>query len=84
MTTLHDRINRILGRECPALGNVSAEGISVIRELEERLEHANLLFQDVWDYVEVGSDACLSARQGINVTDTVADYTDDDHYQAKG
>jgi hypothetical protein len=35
--TLHDRISSILGRNCPAIGGVSAEGINVIRELEQHL-----------------------------------------------
>jgi hypothetical protein len=32
---LKQRIDAILGRNCPALGRVSAEGISVIRKLEQ-------------------------------------------------
>lgn len=38
--SLNQRIDRILGRNIPAIGNVSSEGIGVIRELEHRLELA--------------------------------------------
>lgn len=33
--TLEQRIDAILGRNCPALGGVSGEGIQIIRDLEQ-------------------------------------------------
>jgi hypothetical protein len=45
--TLSDRINSILGRNCPAIGGVSAEGISVIRDLESLLAETSGALDDM-------------------------------------
>jgi hypothetical protein len=74
MTILYDRINAILGRDCPALGGVSAEGISVIGELEERLEAAHELFGDIADATDLDSETNNLACKGMDLTDSVADY----------
>lgn len=77
--SLYNRISAILGRDCPALGGVSAEAISVIRELEDRLEKAQQLFTDLDDeLVPLGTETLDHIGQiiheGIDVTDSVADY----------
>jgi hypothetical protein len=72
--TLYDRINAILGRDCPAIGGVSAEAIDVIREMEARLEDANQLFQDVSDMVDLDSQLSRSAYRGMEISDSVANY----------
>jgi hypothetical protein len=73
MKTLYERINEILGRNCPALSGVSAEAISVIRELEARLEDAQELFKDLDDGLKQPQLTDAITR-GIFVTDTVAGY----------
>lgn len=72
--TLYERISSILGRDCPALGGVSGEAISVIREMEDRLEQSNQLFQDICGEVDIDSAAHGSAFKGTYVADSVADY----------
>jgi hypothetical protein len=71
---LCDRINAILGRNCPALGGVSAEAIAIIREMESRLEVANQLFQDISDSTDLDSVPSNLALEGTYVTDSVAEY----------
>lgn len=74
MKTLYDRINEILGRDCPAIGGVRGEAISVIREMEERLEAAIQIFQDISDATDLDSEIHRMAYRGMDVADSIADY----------
>lgn len=60
--TLKQRIDSILGRNCPALGNVSNEGISVIRELEQRVTRARSALRIMID----GGEECRGIDSEIS------------------
>lgn len=61
---LKQRIDAILGRNCQALGNVGAEGISVIRKLEqlqgELVEALDMLLTETVD---------MDLQHGITLTE---------------